>query len=676
MGMDKREKVRVNQITNINRKRLLLAFAIILFLMVVLCFRCGWWQIVKADELSEMAKAQQTRDSVVEAKRGVIYDRNGRELAVSGTAYSVWVRPFDLKTADEKDKKSDLTQKNVELLSSILKLDEDDVEKAITKDQSLVKIASGVNRDTADRLREEDLTAVDLSEDSKRYYPLGSFAAHLLGSVSEDNMGLSGLEAYYNQNLTGVPGRKIQNTDVAGKELSYGFDEYYAAEDGLSLVTTIDEVVQNYVEKAIKSCRKTTQAKRVMCIVMETETGNVLSMAVTPSFNPNNSRKALTKEEQKKLDKMSDSKKMKYWNKMWRNPLIQDTYEPGSTFKLMTTAICLEEGLTNTSEVFYGSGKINVEGTTLKCWSDVPHGRETLQEAVSNSCNPVFVTLGLRIGKERFYRYMDLFGYTGITGIDFPSEATAILQNKETAGKVDLATMAYGQGIAVTPIQLITAVSALGNDGVMMKPHLVKSLKDEKGKTVKTYEPEIVRQIVSKQTSEEICDIMEYVVSKGGAQTAKVEGYRVGGKTGTANKPKNGGYSNDTYSSFIGMAPMNDPKVTVLVIVDTPKGVKFGSQTAAPCGQKILKNILPYLEVEPQYTDSEAKKISKNMVKIPDICGMKYKKAIAKLEKAGLKYKVQSGNSKSKNFVVEDQYPAAGTKIKKNSKIYIYGSDK
>lgn len=669
-----KDRAKVNQITIKNRKRLLGAFAFILFIMSVLCFRCGWWQIVKGEELADTAAAQQTRDSLVEAKRGVIYDRNKMELAVSGTAYSVWVRPADLKTADSANKKEDLTSEVISGLSDILEMDDDEVRESVTADQNLIKIESGLSKETADRIRELELTAVELSEDSKRFYPLGSFASHLIGSVSDDNTGLAGIEAYYNRYLTGVSGRRIQNTDVSGNGLSYGFEEYYAAEDGLGVVLTIDEVVQNYVEKAIASCQKKTQADRVMCLVMDTETAEILAMAVTPEYDPNNPREAPTEAEQKKLDSMSDKKKVEYWNKMWRNPLLQDTYEPGSTFKLMTTSIALEEGLTSPSETFYDNGSIDVSGETLKCWSDVPHGKQTLEEAVGNSCNPVFVTLGLRIGKERFYNYMELFGYDSITGIDYPSEATAILQNEDTAGPVDLATMAYGQGIAVTPIQLATAVSAIGNGGVMMKPHLVKELVDSDGKTVRTFEPEEVRQIISKQTSDEVCDIMEYVVSEGGAETAYVEGYRVGGKTGTANKPKAGGYSEDTYSSFIGMAPMNDPKVTVLVIVDSPVGIKYGSQTAAPCAQTIFKNILPYLGIETQYSDDETEKIEKNKTTVPDITGLSYKKAVSALEKAELKYKVQSGDSSGDSFKVKDQYPKAGTKVDKKSTVYIYGS--
>lgn len=668
------ERVKVNQTTNMNRKRLIGAFGVICFMFVVLCFRCGWWQIVKADDLADKAIAQQTRDSVVEAKRGAIYDRNMMELAVSGTAYSVWVRPADLAAAD-KNSKEDLLTKDVEALSKILKIKKKEMKKMLTKKQTLVKLANGLDRDTAQKIRDAELAAIELSEDTKRFYPLGSFASHLIGSVSDDNIGLAGIEAYYNQYLTGVSGRKIQNTDVSGNGLSYGIEEYYAAKDGTSLVLTIDEVVQNTVERQIAACQRKTSAKRVMCIVMDTESAEILAMAVTPDYDPNNPRDAANEADQQKLDKMSDKGKVKYWNKMWRNPLIQDTYEPGSTFKLMTTSMALEEGLTTPKEHFVDSGKIKVVDTELKCWSDVPHGRQSLRQAVGNSCNPVFVQLALRIGKDKFYEYLNLFGFQDVTGIDYPSEAGAILQYEDAATQVDLATMGYGQGIAVTPIQLITAVSAIGNDGVMMKPHLVRKMVDEDGNTVKEYKPEKVRQIISKTTADEVCRIMEYVVSKGGATTAKVEGYRVGGKTGTANKPKKGGYSENTYSSFIGMSPMNDPKVSILVIVDSPKGVKYGSQTAAPCAQKILQTILPYMGIEPQYSDSEQKKIEKKQTKVPDITGLKYEKAVAKLEKAHLSYKVQAGNEKKKGFKVDDQYPKAGKTVEKNSTVYIYGSN-
>lgn len=665
------------KVSGLNRKRLIIAFGIVCALLVILCFRVGYWQIIKAEALTEKAIEQQTRDTPVEAKRGTIYDRNGAELAISGSSYSVWARPANIKSGNTEKEKEESVQNCVEVLSPILEMKQEEIRELVTKEQGLVKISKGVDKETTDKIREKELPGIEISEDTKRYYPLGAFASHLIGSVTDDNTGLSGIELQYNEYLTGVSGRWIKNTDVAGNGLSYGLEEYYEPEDGLSLVLTLDQVIQNYVENAISKAQKKTSADRVMCIVMDPENGDILAMAVTPDYDPNNPRTPSQKSEQKKLAKMSDEEKLEYWNKMWRNPLVSDTYEPGSTFKLLTTSIALEEGLTNMNESFVCTGSYKVADTTLHCWrSGNPHGTENLKEAVGNSCNPVFMQLGLRIGIDKYYEYMELFGITGKTGIDFPGEGSAILQNKDTAGPVGLATMAYGQGIAVTPIQLITAVSAIGNDGVMMKPRIVKELQDSNGKTVEKYEPETVRQILSEETADEMCEIMEYVVSGGGAGTAKVEGYRVGGKTGTANKPDpvNGGYLDDTYSSFIGMAPMNDPKIAVLVIVDNPEGIKYGSQTAAPAAKEIISEVVRYLGIEPQYTDEEQKEIDASQTKVPDITGENLSEAIGILGGSSLKYKVQSGN-KEDDFVVKDQYPKAGTKVDKNSTVYIYGSD-
>jgi stage V sporulation protein D (sporulation-specific penicillin-binding protein) len=362
---------------------------------------------------------------------------------------------------------------------------------------------------------------------------------------------------------------------------------------------------------------------------------------------------------------------MKYWNKMWRNFLICDVYEPGSTFKLLTTSMALEEGVTTPSEKFTCTGYTQVADWTLKCWRYYqPHGTQTLEEAVGNSCNPVFIKLAQRVGSERFYDYLETFGVTNKTGIDFPGEGNSILQDEETSGPVGLATMAYGQGVAVTPIQLITAISSLGNEGKLMQPRLVKALVNEDGDVVKEFESKVVRQTVSKKTAEEMCEIMEFVVAKGGAGTAKVEGYRVGGKTGTANKPKDGGYSDETYSSFIGMAPMDDPKVAVLVIVDNPKGVKYGSTTAAPGAKLILEDTLRYLDLKPKYTEEEKKELSDNQVTVPDLIGEGLDEAIGILGGEGLGY--EASGKQDDDFIVQDQYPKAGEKIEKGGTVYLY----
>lgn len=660
-----------------SKKRILLACTLLFAVIAVLCFRVGWVQIVKGEEYSKMALEQQTRDVPIEAKRGVIYDTNGQELAVSATCYSVWARPANIKKGNTEQNKRQLTEnqiieENVEALSDLLNKDPDEIEELITKDQALVKVDKYLDKKTADKVRELGIYGIEIAEDVKRYYPMGAFLAHTLGSVTDDNTGLSGLELQYNQYLSGVEGRWIKNADIKGNSLAYGEEKYYQAEDGQGLVLTIDQTIQHYAEKSIETVQKNTGADRVMALMMDPKTGDILAMAQTPEFDPNDSKTPLDKSEAAALEKMSDSKKMDYWNKMWRNFLISDVYEPGSTFKLLTTAMALEEGKTNVNETFTCTGYTQVADWTLKCWRYYqPHGTQTLEEAVGNSCNPVFIKLAQRIGEERFYDYLETFGVTDKTGIDFPGEGNSLIYSEKNLGPVELATMAYGQGVAVTPIQLITAISSLGNEGKLMQPRLVKALVNSDGETVKEFESKVVRQTVSKKTADEMCDIMEFVVAEGGAGTAKVPGYRVGGKTGTAQKPKDGGYSDETFSSFIGMAPMDDPQVALLVIVDNPKGVKYGSTTAAPGAKLILQDTLRYLDLQPKYTEEEKEEMGDNKVTVPDVVGEGLDEAIGILGGEGLEYEVSAG-ALDNDFIVQDQYPKAGSKIEKGGTVYLY----
>ena len=614
---------------------------------------------------------QQTRDTPIEAERGSIYDTNGNELAVSVTCYTIWARPTDVKSGKTEKEKNTKIENVAKTLSENLGMEYEELQKLITKEQSIVKIKKGVDKDVADKIRDAKLPGIEIAEDSKRDYPLGAFASHTIGSVTDDNTGLSGLELQYNTYLSGVAGRWINYTDTSGNRLSYGEEKYYQAEDGYSVVTTLDQVIQHYTEKALDQVMEKTSADRVMAIVMDPKTGDILSMAQTPDFDLNNPKEPTSDTEKKKLAAMSDSDKVSYWNKMWRNSLISDVYEPGSTFKLLTTAIALEEGAATPNSTYNCTGSVNVAGQTIHCWrTGRPHGHQNLQEAVGNSCNPVFVQLATKVGIDKFYDHLGTFGITGTTGIDFPGETTALLQGKEDAGPVGLATIGFGQGIAVTPIQLITAVCSFGNEGKLMKPRLVKELKDSDGNTVKTFDTEVVRQTVSKETADEMCEIMSFVVDSGGGGTFKIDGYNVGGKTGTANKPKAGKYSDETYSSCIAMAPMDDPKVAVLLIVDNPKAVKYGGVVAGPGAKQILSDTLRYMNVSPSKESQE--KSDSEKIEIPDVAGLNASEAIGILEGKGLSYDMDEDVAAKEDFIVSKQYPAAGTKVKKGSKIYLY----
>jgi len=654
--------------TQKNRKRIIIVFAFFCAACLALTFRLGWIQIVTADRYKELANEQQTRDMPIPAKRGVIYDRNGKELAVSAVTNTIWARPADVKASKGTD-----PEEVAETLSKILGKDENEVLAVLTsEDKPLLKVAKYVTKEKADEIRKAKLPGISIVEDIKRYYPLGAFAAHLLGSTTDDNRGLAGIELKYDRYLSGIPGRSIKNTDVAGQNLSYGLEKYFQAENGYNVVLTIDEVIQHYIEKSVEETQIRTSAQRVMCVAMQPDTGEILGMAIYPDFDPNDPRKPLDPLAAEYLKTLGDDQKQDYWNSMWRNSLVSDTYEPGSVLKLVTTAISLEEGVTSLGEHFNDVGYIMVAGQRLRCdLFPMNHGDETLIESVANSCNPVFVQLAQRLGADRFYHYLDAFGFTEKTGVDLPGEGQSLIQNKDSAGPVGLATMSYGQGISVTPIQIIAAISAIGNGGKLMEPMLVRELKDDRGKTVQSYEPKVIRQVISKETSSEMRTILEAVVNEGTGTTARIPGYRIGGKTGTADKVKNGAYSGEVYASFVALAPIDDPQIAVLMIVDEPQGLHFGSQTAAPGVKAILSEVLRYMKIPPSYTSDELEDIAKTYVVVPDVIGRNYSEASSLLAGAGLANTVWPSYD-GIDFVVVDQYPKAGEKLKGGETVFIY----
>ena len=656
--------------TNKSRVNLIIVLMIVLAMIFALAIRVGYIQLIKGEEYSERALAQQTKDTPIEADRGTIYDCNGEELAKSVKCYTIFLTPNEIGKYDSKKEKEKLLKQTVKGLAESLDMEEEEINDKIESGATQITIKKGLNREEADKVRSYDLSGVVISSGTKREYPNGTLAANVMGMVNDSNTGQSGLELEYNNYLSGIAGRIVNYTDTNGKQLSYSpkNEKYYEAEDGCDIVTSIDLVIQSYTEEAIEKVKKKTKSDRVFAIAMNPETGDILAMAQTPSFDPNNPYLPADSSEKSKFKSMSQKEQTEYLSQMWRNTLICDVYEPGSVFKLLTTSIALEEGVTSMDSTYYCDGSTNIAGETLYCWNRGGHGTQSLKQAVGNSCNPVFMGLAEKIGISKFYDYLDNFGITGTTGIDFPAEGTAILQDEESAGPVGLATIGFGQGVAVTPIQLLTAICSLGNDGKMMKPRLVTEIKSENGKTVKKIKPEIVRRTVSKETADEMREIMEYVVSDGGGGTAAVSGYRVGGKTGTANKAIKGGYSDYTYSSCMCMAPMEDPQIAVLVIADSPKGTKFGSVTAGPGAQEIMEKSLKHLNIEPS---SDAKETSNEKVTVPDVVGKLADEGIGVLAGKGLKYDM-SKDSEGSSFVIVKQYPSAGSKVKEGTKVFLY----
>ena len=658
-------------ITPDNRRRLVGGLAGLHILMVGLILRMGYWQIVRADDLRVMAVQMQKVDTEIEPARGAIYDSQMTTLAESVTEYELYAYTQYLYKSDDI-KISEKTK----ALREMVKITGKDIEEVRAKfegDENLVLIADGLTREQVEKAEELWGSKVIVKTRTARYYPNGAFAAQILGGVNGDNVGRTGLELEYNSVLAGVKGRTVRTTDPNGNTLSGSKTKYYEPQDGSSIVTTIDSVIQHFVEEALATGMKKTGADSITCIVMNPKTGDVLAMATTPEYDPNNSSQPLDAKEKEKFAAMTPEQQTEYLSRMWTIRGISNVYEPGSTFKLIAAASALESNTADSKSTYQCNGYIHVGNYNLRCLGN--HGTQSLKEAVGNSCNPALAKVALDMGAETFYNYIDLFGFNDKTGIDLPGETNSIVKSAEGMGDVDLATTGYGQGIAITPLQLLCAVNCFGNNGVLMKPKLVKKILDKDGNVKEEIEDTAVRQVVSQDTADKICDIMEYYVSDAGGDRAYVPGYRVGGKTGTANLVSEGSKSYDkkqTNTSFVAMAPMDDPQISMVVIVYNPKKIHYGNFSAGPIVKEIMEKSLQYLGVERQYSEDEEKEVKSQKVKVPDVTGMNSKDAINVLKNSGLKYIVMPESNTDAAFVVLDQYPKKKTKVDKGSTVYLY----
>lgn len=655
-------KIKIN-----SRKRLVIVMILACSLFLSLVFRIGYLQLIKGEWLSTKASEQQTREIPIEAKRGAIYDTNMKELAVSVTKYTVWCKPVEVKDA----------KKTSEELAKILDEKYDDVYKSVNKkNMALVKVKRWIDDDTADKITKARLSGIWVAEDNQRYYPYGNFASYVLGHTSADSSGVAGIELKYDNVLKGTAGKLIVSTDAAGKEIPQGSEQYYEPTTGNGLVLTVDEVIQHYCEKAAQKAYEENNASKVTIIAMDPKTGDVKAMVKKPDYDPNTPTKAIYPAYEELLEECkNDNEKIKAYSTMWRNTAVSDTYEPGSTFKLVTSSAGLEEGVVKQDDKFTCSGSVMVEGKKIKCWRSYrPHGSETFKQGVQNSCNPVFVEVGRRLGVSKMYNYIDAFGLNKKTGIDLPGEAGSIMYNEKDVGPVELATISFGQSISVTPMQLITAVCSIVNDGNRMEPRLVKAYTDNKGNITKEVDPVQVKQVISKETSAQMREIMESVVTEGGGKIAYLPGYRLGGKTGTAQKVIDGSYAQGHYvCSFIGMAPADDPKIVVLAIVDEPTGVmQFGSTTAGPIIKEVMSNTLKYLGVEPEYTEEEKAENVKNKVKVPDVRGLSIEDATKVLEESKLEANIDNDVDIKEGTIIKDMFPKPGVSVNEGSLISIY----
>lgn len=669
----RRAEADVSRITPKNRSRLVFGFGMILFLMTLLIFRMGYWQIVRADELRTMAAQMQKVDTEIEPVRGTIYDSKMNVLAEAVTEYELYGYTQYMYKSDEisQAEKDDTVKK----LAALTGQDEQTVrEKLSDPEENLVLLGEGLTREQVEKAEKYWDSLITVKTKASRYYPNGAFAAQILGGVSNDNVGRSGLEYEYNSVLAGVKGRTVRTTDRDGNTLSGSQTKYYEPKDGDSIVTTVDSVIQHFVESALETGMKKTGASKITAIVMNPKTGDILAMATTPEFDPNNSWEPYSKSEKEKFKKMTPEEQTEYLSRMWTVNGISSVYEPGSTFKLITAASALESAKADEKSRYQCNGAIHVANYNLRCLGI--HGKQSLKEAVGNSCNPALAQVALDMGADTFYNYIDLFGFNDKTGVDLPGETNSIVKSPEGMGDVDLATTGYGQGIAVTPLQILSAVNCFGNGGVLMKPKLVKEIVDKDGNVVSTVEDTQVRQVVSEETAATMCDIMEYYVAESGSGgEAYVPGYRVGGKTGTANLVEGSRYAkNATNTSFVAMAPMDDPQISMICIVYRPTKIHYGNYTAGPIIKEVMEKSLQYMGVERKYTESEEKEAKKNRVKVPDVTGKNSAEAIRMLKNKGLDYIIspEPAEGSDAKFVVLDQNPKAGTKVDKGSVVYIY----
>ena len=657
--------------TKLSSKRKMRNMLFICFLILIcLVGRIGFIQFVQGSELKELAYMQQTLDRTINPKRGTIYDSTGKNvLAISSTVETVTVNPGNI----EKEDKEKVAKK----LSELFELDYDTVLKKVNKRSSIETIVSKVDKEKTDELRtwmeeNEILTGINIDEDTKRYYPNSTLASQIIGFCGSDNQGLDGIEAKYDDELKGEKGSIQRHTDAKGGEIGEEGENYVPAIDGNDLVLTIDLNIQSIAEKYLEEAcidNKCTDGGNV--IVMNPQNGDILAMATYPSYNLNEPFEPYTEELKQNWDNMSQQDKTTSLQAVWRNKAIADTYEPGSVFKLITASAALEEKITDTDNEgeFNCNGGIEVAGVRIKCWRYYrPHGSESLRQALMNSCNPVFIGLGQKLGVETYYNYLEKFGLLKTTGIDLPGEAGSIFLAENKVGPVELATISFGQRFEITPIQLVTAVSAIANGGTSIKPRVVKQIINSKTNEITEIPVEKGENVISKETSEKVLSMMESVVSEGTGKNAKVAGYRIGGKTGTS---EDGVNTNKYVTSFLGVAPIDNPQAVVLVTLYNPtgEGGHQGGGVAAPVGGQIFNEILPYLEVNKN--EEEASTIEE--VQTPDVLGKTLDEAEKILNESGLEavYEIDSQEIDKENIYIQEQTPKAGIEVNKGSKVYL-----
>ena len=664
---------RANRVIQSRTFVLMLIMGILMF--VLLFFRLYDLQITRHEELQGKAVSQQTRRTVVTASRGTIYDASGNILAISASAETIILSPLEIDQAvNSKTTPVSWTKDSLAAgLADILGKDAASIRKRMENTESQYEVIQlRAEEDVAAKVRayvdENDIVGVHLVADSKRYYPYGSLAAQVIGFVGTENTGLYGLEAYYEEELEGESGLVISAKDKAENDMLYTYEQYFAAKDGGDLTLTLDATIQYYLEKGMESMLdKFSAANGAAGVVLNAKTGGIMAMASYPNYDLNDfstvQDKTLLERIERKESTLADMQLLQ-----WRNKALNDTYEPGSTFKILTLAAALEEGVVDKTTTVNCGGSVTISGQTIHCSNKNGHGLQTLVQSVGNSCNPAFINYGLRVGNEKFYQYMESFGLMNTTGVDLGGEAVGVFASPSSFTQLDLACYAFGQNFTVTPLGLIAAQAACVNGGYLHTPYLVERITDSEGSVVYRHDDTPVRQVISEETSATVRECLEYVVASGTGKNGQVAGYRIGGKTGTADK----GQTGDVVVSFLCFAPADDPQVIMLITMDTPSratGVYVsGGNMVAPTASSVMSEILPYLGIEPSYSAEELLGMDTT---VPNVIGMSVDEAKAKLKERVLSCRVEGDGD-----TITDQTPAGGAIIPGKSVVILYANEK
>lgn len=649
------------------------------------------WQIIEGEELSTRAIDQSLQSTSISAMRGTIYDSTGTKvLAQSASVWTVVLEPNYLNGVEVGSE--ELRRKVASGLAKILDMDEDYIYEKTGEHSYFTYLKRRIESDVRDEINEflnenEIESGVQLIPDYKRYYPYGTVASNVLGFTGSDSQGLSGLEIYYDEELRGTAGRLVAAKNAHGTDMPFEYEQYNSAQDGNNLVLTIDETVQSILEKYLAEGIEKYKVKNgAVAIMMNVNTGAVVGLAVNPTYDPNDPfsiyDEALLKEIAALPEDKRDEAESNALYNQWRNKAVSDTYYPGSVFKMCTGAMGLEEGLITVNSTYTCTGSKDVEGVTggISCWKHAGHGTETFFEGLYNSCNPWFIHLGELLGAETFCKYREAFGFTEATDIDLPGEGINIYHDLDDMGPAELATEAFGQNFNITPVQMVTACSAIANGGYLVKPHVVDRIVDSEGNIVKTADTGYRRQVISKETSETITSILQYNAENGTASGGYVAGYRVCGKTGTSEKIAKHNEDKtkpmEYIASYCGYAPAEDPQYALLVYFDEPDGntnggLTGGNAVAGPIFSKIMAETLPYLGVEAKYTDEEYEQLD---LVSPSVVGLTLNEAYTELEKLGLSYSV-IGTEDDGNAVITEQIPATGTVVPRDGKVVLYTED-